>query len=688
MKVFKQDGMKWLGTLIVLGLLALAWIEVFNLGLNSGHLVGSFSSKWVITLAGFFVAFSFLFAVFALLLWRPERLGKAQLVLVEMRQRIGKLRWGLFALVAFVLAWFFLFSQWAYLFTGFFFRLFVFMLCVAVGAFFLTDEEEALIDWTSFWVTGLILGAVFAFAKQLVNVTDYPFALHWSEGNRLYDYSVMYGRHLYDFPADRKLNAAIDPGRQSLWGLPFLFFNQPGIWFQRLWHVLVSGVPYLLLGLMLVRPKDKRFGMWILFSLWVFLFLNQGPIYAPLVLAGIIVAGIWRMPWWVAVPLIMLASYYAFVSRVSWMFAPALWSGMLAFAGVNLAERDLKLSDWLRGLGYGLAGVVGSFGFGFVILPLLDRYQRMRMAEPLGTGSGSPNVFGGVADGAENFVDMSENVATGQTLLWSRLLPNASFGTGVLLGLLIASIPIILLLIYATRNKVWRLNIWQILAIVGPLAAFLVVGVAASVKVGGGLDLHNLDMFLIGVVFVVGIAWGAGLETHLLENAQRSPFLQSVLTLVILIPAFVPMIDARPLDLPEAAKVTSSVDGIRSYVECAEQYGEVLFMDQRQLLTFGYLDTPLVPEYEKKFVMDMALSADPVYFGDFYKELDDGRFSLIIADPQWVVEKEDSESLAAENNAWVQWVTIPLLERYESVNKYKGVGVELFMPIDRAYSCP
>jgi hypothetical protein len=38
-------------------------------------------------------------------------------------------------------------------------------------------------------------------------------------------------------------------------------------------------------------------------------------------------------------------------------------------------------------------------------------------------------------------------------------------------------------------------------AIVLPLLAFLVVGLIVSTKIGGGGDLHNLDMFLIGIFF-------------------------------------------------------------------------------------------------------------------------------------------------------------------------------------------
>jgi hypothetical protein len=52
----------------------------------------------------------------------------------------------------------------------------------------------------------------------------------------------------------------------------------------------------------------------------------------------------------------------------------------------------------------------------------------------------------------------------------------------------------------------------------------------------------------------------------------------------------------------------------------------------------------------------------------------------------------DQESIGdgflEENNAWVEWVTIPLLQNYESVGEYKDAAVELFMPIERDFACP
>ena len=99
---------------------------------------------------------------------------------------------------------------------------------------------------------------------------------------------------------------------------------------------------------------------------------------------------------------------------------------------------------------------------------------------------------------------------TAHPLLWYRLFPNATYGIGILLALLIAVAPAILLLVYLSSTKKWMLNIWQKLALILPSIAFLAVGLIVSTKIGGGGDLHNLDMFLIGIFFTAVIAWENG----------------------------------------------------------------------------------------------------------------------------------------------------------------------------------
>lgn len=221
------------------------------------------------------------------------------------------------------------------------------------------------------------------------------------------------------------------------------------------------------------------------------------------------------------------------------------------------------------------------------------------------------------------------------------------------------------------------------------MISFLLVGLVASVKVGGGTNLHNLDMFFVGMVFMTTIAWLAGIDIEIGTLMQRSRAMRGIMILIVAIPAFIPMVGTTQLELPPVVKVEVALWRIQEYVSCAQEYGEVLFMDQRQLLTFGYVENViLVPEYEKKVVMDQALGENENYFEEFYDDLATSRFSLIIAERQFVQIKDSSDSLAEENNAWVQWVSIPLLQEYEPVASHKLVKIDLFMPIGRNYQCP
>ncbi len=665
----------------VLAVLALALVEVGQAGWASGHDILRYSFKWAATLAGFAIGLGLLAALAWAVLYRSEWLARHLA-----RLNPGRVR-GLIALALLVLpAWLLLYSPWGDLFNGFFFRLTLFLAACGLAALFWTPRPS-LPGWEILLLVGLLCGSLFSLAKLFVNVTDYPFSLAWSEGNRLYDYSALWGRELYNFPADQPLYAAIDPGRQALGGLPWLFMAQPPIWLVRAWGGLVVSIPYILLGLLAVRRDRANPRPWLWFGLWTFLFLNQGPIYTPLVLAAALVALARRAPLWLAFLLVMLSGYIAYHSRLSWMIAPALWAGMLALAdGGSQPPR----AAWLRGLALGVAGVLGSFVLTVVWPPLWVYFQGLFAGTVSETAPGTAAIVAGtVASGAVSVVETSAQIATQQTLLWQRLLPNASFGMGVLLGLLLATLPLILLLGWAARRGYWQPGRWPGLAVLAAQAVFLGVGLTASVKVGGGLDLHNLDMFLVGMVFVAALGWEAARPAEWLARLRTSPAARAGLLLAIYIPAFVPMVDAHPLALPSQEVTQTTLRNVQAYVSCAAQHGPVLFMDQRQLLTFGAVENvPLIAHYEKKEVMDAALAADSAYFEEFYADLEAGRFSLIVSERAAVIYKEGGASLADENNAWVTWVSEPLLRYYESAIDSKQVRIELFLPIERDFECP
>ena len=134
------------------------------------------------------------------------------------------------------------------------------------------------------------------------------------------------------------------------------------------------------------------------------------------------------------------------------------------------------------------------------------------------------------------------------------------------------------------------------------------------------------------------------------------------------------MTDAKYLEmLPARAEIVEILGTIQGEVELAKPHGEILFMDQRQLLTFGYVeDVPLVPEYEKKVLMNAAMGSNERYFRKLYADLAAKRFSLIISEPLRAPVKDSSYQFGEENNAWVRWVVEPVLCYYEPIETFKS----------------
>jgi hypothetical protein len=147
--------------------------------------------------------------------------------------------------------------------------------------------------------------------------------------------------------------------------------------------------------------------------------------------------------------------------------------------------------------------------------------------------------------------------------------------------------------------------------------------------------------------------------------------------------------DEKSLEmLPPKEKVDSAIKTIQDEASAAKEYGEVLFMDQRQLLTFGYITgVPFVPQYEKKILMNQALSSDAAYFKGFYADLAAHRFSLLITEPLRTPIKDSSFQFGEENNAWVKWVANPILCYYEEKDLLNAVSVQLLIPKNQPVDC-
>jgi len=675
--------LKPVALLLILLMLFFAAVDIYASGWGSGHWLGRFSEKWAILLI---VVYGFMISL-ALLVFLgfffTDYLRKFTIDILKFRSQLAFWRWTILFLFSAFPAWFVFYSPWGGLFAGLAFRFTLFLLSLTIVSFLLTIENNKFVLWRPLLLAGILIGTFAALAEAFVLVSDYPFALHWSEGNRLWDYSVVLGRNRYHYSGQEPIFAWIDQVRQALWGLPFLIPQIP-IWAVRLWGAFLVTLPYAMLGWVAFRPIKSAQEYWIFAGLWTMVFLNQGPIYTPLVLAAILVAIARKKPIWLALPLVYFAGHYAGISRFTWRFAPGVLAVMLTFGDAAISKGRLQWRDWLRASALGLAGI-WSKGLPIIIGIFLSLL-------PSASNGVEPPV-NQLGESVETLQGLQQGI-THQPFLVERLFPNPIYPPGILLGVVVATGPLILLLVYLNQKGFWKTVFLQRLILILGLGAFFVVGVIASAKVGGGTDLHNMDMFFIGLVMVGAIAWDTGFLTRIIKSIKQLPIVPWILSGMILIPAFTPLVSGKPLTLPSPERTEFVLERIQNTVSCARNYGEVLFMDQRQLITFGQMgDLPLVVDYEKKYVMDQALSGSEAYFDKFRQDLASGRFSLIVSEREAILYKEPDiesigDSLNEENNAWVTWVTTPLLQYYESVGDFKDAAIELFMPINRNYDCP
>jgi len=584
---------------------------------------------------------------------------------------LGNLRWVLAIFLGLFPVWLISFSAWGTVFISPVLRLWCFASIVFLVTCLLTKPTESMLSFKSFLIALVLTGSIFLIGDKLKEVVNYPFTLYWSEGNRFWDYSILFARDKYLYPANQPIFTFIDLGRQSLWGLPFLIKN-PSITLLRFWNVLLFTIPYILLGFILFKNKTSSVTTPLLLGLWAFLFLNQGPIYSPLILAVILVViAVNLRPGW-TILLIMAAAYYANLTRYTWSFAPAIWGALLT---LFCSEKEKNLSfniDWLKVLTSGLAGLVGGF-----LLPMLL---------PL-TNNGATQEI------QQAIISTVQTTLQTQSLIWSRLLPNQTFPPGIAFGLLLVILPLILILIIFVRQSHIKLNKWQLFAITGSSMVFLLVGLIASVKIGGGSNLHNLDMLLINLLLLAGLAWKFGGQEWLLNFDRHSLIIKLFLVFMLLYPLYPTFLTATPLQLPSLEDQNNTLAIIQKSVREAKIIGEVLFIDQRQLLTFGQVkDVPLVPDYEKKYLMNEAMSSNQTLFNQFYQDLRNHRFALLVNEPTFIDYQAEDYYFGSENDVWVKWVAQPLLCFYRPLYTFKNTGVELLIPRvippDPSWHCP
>ena len=536
--------------------------------------------------------------------------------------------------------------------TAIFPRLFLFWSLVAIGTLLLAAWRKS--DWlTSLPASLVIFASVYVAATFFYLVTDFPFSLEWSEISRYYQASFFFSQQVYGVSLPLPVT---HPSRYLLQSIPFLI---PGstLWLHRLWQALLwVGMPLITAWALVRRLQVQPVWLRRLSGLWIFLFLLLAPVYYHLLpCVFLILFGFDKDHPWRSFLFVAIASVWAGISRVNWAPLPGTLAAVLYLLEARPpgSKSPLMLSYLWQPALFAVGGsliAIGTYALYIV-------------------NSGNP-------------VDQFSSSFT-SALLWARLWPNAAFPLGILPGVLLVSAPLFAVLWIGLRRKGARIGTWRAIYILTALLIFFAGGLVVSVKIGGGTNLHNMDAYLILLlVFSLSVAFGGYVPaTGRATAINKLPFWLLIALLVI--PVGFAVFSGEPLQFPSRQEAASDLARIQAEADRALEKGrDVLFISQRHLLTFDLIqNVPLVPEYEKLFLMEMAISHNDAYLSHFDKDIDEQRFSLIVTDPIYInIVDESEDTLAAENNAWVRNVGRPILCAYEPIITFDNPPIELLVP--------
>lgn len=490
-----------------------------------------------------------------------------------------------------------------------------------------------------------------------------PFSMGYSEAGRHYYASMFFSEALYGMKLPLPF---LHPSRYLLLSIPFLADGLP-FWFHRFWQALLWFG--LTLGASLSLARFARVEGWMKFFItaWAFLFFLQGAVYyhlhvmVILILAGISVKNPGR-----SLVFIVLASIWAGISRVNWFPVPAMLAIAIYILETPIHEKGWKY--WLTPFIWGVSGLASALISQFVYIQI--------------SGNADVSAFG------SSFTS---------ELIWSRLLPNETFPMGILPGVVLVSMPLFAALYQIARNsprlvgeglgeRVASIHSLRWLALISMLAVLFVGGVVVSTKIGGGGDLHNMDAYLV-MLSVLAIAFWSG-KVSAEAKRDAKPMFGRVSWSVVAAGMLIPLGFAiRHIGFYPSFDKAIAENDIQRLQETLDSGGEILFITERQLITFDYVNgVTLVPEYEQSELMEMAMSRNRPYLEQFYADLHERRFALIVAEDQKFTQQKQG-AFVEENVAWVRFVGAPLLCNYKPVAVLTSNNIQVFEPRPRQVEC-
>ncbi len=506
----------------------------------------------------------------------------------------------------------------------------------------------------SFAFVLLLVGIVSQTYITFLAVTSYPFSVGWSEASRFYYGSLPFSKSIYGV----SLPLSVWHGtRYFLLAIPFLIHGLP-LWADRLWQVLLwLGISSLTSWVFVRRLKLQEWTTALILSGWFFLYLFQGAVYYHLQICVIIILlGVSTRHPWRSLVAIIASSFWAGMSRLNWFPVPAILAITLF-----LLEEPFSRSGQVRRYFFTpvLWGVVGF------VTALLGEAFYIAIS-----GNTDLHAFG--------------SSLTSQ-LLWYRWFPSDTNPIGIIPGTLIVSMPLFMLIYFSIRNHLDNLHPLRWIGLISMVFVLLAGGLVVSTKIGGGGDLHNMDAYMVLLALIAIYFFCQRVETETTAMARFELVTWPIIALMLIVPIGFSISHITSPFTYNKVNAADDLSVLRQTVQSYSKSGEVLFIYQRQLLTFGLIpNVPVVPEDEVVSLMEMAISGNKPYLNKFYGDLANHRFAAIVANRQNLgVATGD---FIEESNVWTNLVAQPLLCQYKPVITTTFSNIQVFIPRDRP--CP
>jgi hypothetical protein len=489
-------------------------------------------------------------------------------------------------------------------------------------------------------------------------VSNYPFSVSWSESGRIFNAYQFYAPWLSK--AHQSL-PWLDAGRAILDGLILLI---PGsqIWMWRFWIASLYLVTSFFTSFLVITRSSAVFGAnnrtqnllrWVLI-LWGGLFLYQSHIYYHL-LAGIIPVLWFTRKDRPSITLLVVAvcAVWMGLTRVNWFIMPAIVAATIYF--LTEPKEGKSIFQYVRWpMVWGMINLIIS---GAVYLLALNL-------------AGKPSVI----SGAMNYA-----------FFRSKLWPNAGFAPGLIPGIILITLPVLIIILYVTwrhGNPFHWVRWGAVLSIITVLGAGSTV---VSLRSGGGYDLHNYDTLLL-ILFLTAVYLGQGgfSPDRVIQPAKPILFDPRFAAMLLLLPVLLTAMQVKPRPVfatAESAQAISQLDQvIRS--QTPEQANSVLFIDHRQLLIYNQIPSvTLHAPYENIELMEMAMANNKVYFSQFWTDLENRKFPFIVSSVLWEGMNDSQDHYFwYENNVWSDYVVSPILRHYEPIYINTEVGLAIYAP--------